>query len=146
GKVSGKPDKVVDDKLTKELRVKAELEGLVDLSEFPFDKHLLYIGLIDKNENVTYEIDEAHSSIDSGAKLAGGTVADHFSTAAEKHKLSDGREISEAQFGITLSRPRLSAFFKSIVPVLFMVFVAGFTLILKPKSAAGRLSTATGGL
>jgi uncharacterized membrane protein len=40
----------------------------------------------------------------------------------------------------------LAAFFKSLLPVFFMVFVALFTLLLKPKSATGRLSTATGGL
>ena len=146
GKVSGKPDKVVDENLLKEYRIKTDLEGLVDLSEFPFDKHVLYIGLIDKNESVTYEVDEASSTIEPTAKLAGWQVADHFAVHTEKQKLEDGREISEAQLGIAIQRPRVSAFFKSLVPVLFMVFVAGFTLILKPKSAAGRLSTATGGL
>src|SRR5678816_2277513 len=45
-----------------------------------------------------------------------------------------------------IRRPRISAIFKSFVPVIFMVFVAAFTLLLKPKSAAGRLATATGGL
>jgi hypothetical protein len=146
GKVSGKPDKVVDEKLVKEYRIKADLEGFVDLSEFPFDKHVLSIGLIDKNENVTYEVDESDCSIEPTAKLAGWTIADHFVVHTEKQKLEDGRELSEAQLGIAISRPRVSAFFKSLVPVIFMVFVAGFTLILKPKSAAGRLSTATGGL
>jgi hypothetical protein len=146
GKVSGKPDKVVDEKLVKEFRVKADLEGLVDLSEFPFDKHLLYIGLVDKNENVTYAVDDTKSQIDPDIKLAGWSIGDHFAVHTETHKLSDGHEVSEAELGIELSRPRVSSFFKSLVPVLFMVFVAGFTLILKPKSAAGRLSTATGGL
>jgi hypothetical protein len=146
GKVNGKPDKVVDEKLVKEFRIKADLEGFVDLSEFPFDKHVLYIGLIDKNENVTYEVDETDSSIEPSVKLAGWSIAEHFVVHTEKQKLEDGRELSEAQLGIAISRPRVSAFFKSLVPVIFMIFVAGFTLILKPKSAAGRLSTATGGL
>jgi hypothetical protein len=146
GKVNGKPDKVVDEKLVKEYRIKADLEGFVDLSEFPFDKHVLYIGLIDKAENVTYEVDETDSTIEPSVKLAGWSIADHFVVHTEKQKLEDGRELSEAQLGIAISRPRVSAFFKSLVPVIFMIFVAGFTLILKPKSAAGRLSTATGGL
>jgi hypothetical protein len=146
GKVSGKPDKVVDEKLLKELRIKADLEGLVDLSEFPFDKHVLYIGLVDKNENVHYEIDEHESTIEDTVKLAGWAIEPHFAVHTEKQKLADGRELSEAQLGIAIGRPRVSAFFKSLVPVIFMVFVAGFTLILKPKSAAGRLSAATGGL
>src|ERR1700733_12833240 len=73
GKVVGKPDMVVDEKFTKEFRIKADLEGLVDLSEFPFDKHLLYIGLVDENENVTYEVDEHASTIEESVKLAGWT-------------------------------------------------------------------------
>jgi hypothetical protein len=146
GKVVGKPDKVVDEKLLKEFRIKAELEGLVDLAEFPFDKHVLYIGLTDKNEGVNYLVDENRSSIEDSVKLAGWTIAPHFAVHTEKQKLEDGRELTEAQLGIALSRPRAAAFFKSLVPVFFMVFVAGFTLILKPKSAAGRLGTATGGL
>ena len=146
GKVVGKPDMVVDEKFTKELRIKADLEGLVDLSEFPFDKHQLYIGLVDENENVTYEVDEHASTIEESVKLAGWTIDPHFAVHTEKQMLSDGRQISEAQLGIALSRPRASAFFKSLVPVIFMVFVAGFTLLLKPKSASGRLTAATGGL
>ncbi len=146
GKLAGKPDKVVDEKLLKEFRIKAELEGLVDLSEFPFDKHLLYIGLIDKNEGVNYLVDEKRSTIEDSVKLAGWTIAPQFTVHTEKQKLEDGRELTEAQLGISLSRPRASAFFKSLVPVFFMVFVAGFTLLLKPKSATGRLTTATAGL
>jgi hypothetical protein len=146
GKLVGKPDRVVDEPLLKEYRVKAELEGLVDLSEFPFDKHVLYIGLTDKNEGLQYQIDEHKSTIDQAVKLAGWTIAPELAVHTAKQHLEDGREITEAQLGIALSRPRASAFFKSLVPVFFMVFVAAFTLILKPKSAAGRLTTATGGL
>jgi len=146
GKMTGAPDKVVDDALLKQFRIKAELEGLVDLSDFPFDKHVLTIGLVDRNEGVKYTVDENHSHIDDSVKLAGWTIAPTFTVHTETQKLEDGREISEAQLGIGLSRPRASAFFKSLVPVFFMVFVAGFTLILKPKSATGRLATATGGL
>ncbi len=146
GKVNGKPDQVVDEPLLKEFRIKAELEGLVDLSEFPFDKHVLYIGLVDRNERVQYQIDEQKSAIQDSVKLAGWAIAPHFAVHTEKQRLEDGREISEAQLGIALSRPRASAFFKSLVPVFFMIFVAGFTLLLKPKSATGRLTTATGGL
>jgi hypothetical protein len=40
----------------------------------------------------------------------------------------------------------LMATFKSVVPVLIMMFVAAFTLLLKPKSAGGRLTAATAGL
>lgn len=145
GKIGSK-EKLVDDKLTKEFKVKADLEALVDLSEFPFDKHVLYVSMIDKNPEVSYDFDSSDTGMDDDVKLAGWSIDPTFATNVEKHKLENGHEISELQFGIVIKRPTIASFFKSLVPVFFMVFVAGFTLLLKPKSAAGRLSTATGGL
>ena len=55
-------------------------------------------------------------------------------------------EDEQLVFDVSITRPVLASFFKTLVPVFFMIFVAGFTLLLKPKSAAGRLSAATGGL
>ncbi len=146
GKITGK-ETVVDEKLLKEFKVKADLEAFVDLSEFPFDRHVLYLGLIDKNPHLNhYEFDASANGMDDGVKLAGWEINPKFETNVEKIKLGDGIEISELQFGIEITRPRIASFFKSLIPVFFMVFVAGFTLLLKPKSASGRLSAATAGL
>ena len=60
--------------------------------------------------------------------------------------MGDGHKVAQIHFAIEAKRPALMATFKSVVPVLIMIFVAAFTLLLKPKSAAGRLATATGGL
>jgi hypothetical protein len=146
GKINGK-EKVLDEKLLKEFKVKADLEAFVDLSEFPFDRHVLYLGLLDKNPNLYhYEFEPSTTGMDDSVKLAGWEVNPHFATNVEKLKLGDGHEIHELQFGIEIKRPTTASFFKSLVPVFFMVFVAAFTLLLKPKSAAGRLSAATAGL
>jgi hypothetical protein len=147
GKITGH-EPLVDEPLHKEWRIKSELEGYVDLSEFPFDHHVLTIGLVDKGDplNVTYEIDPSTSTIDNDIKLPGWSIDPKIHASVEKHALGAGLEVEEAQVGVGISRPRLSAFFKTLVPVFFMVFVAGFTLLLKPKSAAGRLTTASAGL
>lgn len=145
GKITGK-EKMRDEKLEKEFKIKAELEAFVDLSEFPFDSHALYIGLADKNiETYHYEFDTAlGAKVDDNVKLAGWQIS---AMAAGVEKVSfDGRELNELRFAVEITRPKIASFFKSLVPVFFMVFVAGFTLLLKPKSAAGRLSAATGGL
>lgn len=42
------------DPLVKIFKVKAELEGVIDLSEFPFDSHVLPLSVEDRNELVTY--------------------------------------------------------------------------------------------
>jgi hypothetical protein len=147
GKITGK-EKIIDDKLEKAFRVKAELEAVVDLSEFPFDRHLLYVGLADKGDplNVKYVADDKDSGIDPAIKLAGWAIEPKLASAVMTHKLDAHHEVQEAQFGIAIGRPRVAAVFKTLVPVCFMIFVAGFTLLLKPKSAGGRLSAATGGL
>lgn len=147
GKITSR-EKLTDEKLHKEMRVKAELEAVVDLSEFPFDKHLLYVGLIDKADplDVRYVFDENETSIEPDVKLAGWEVSTKLATNVEQHKLDDTHHVEEAQFAIAIGRPKLAAAFKTLVPVFFMFFVAAFTLLLKPKSAAGRLSAATGGL
>lgn len=146
GKITGK-EKLLDEKLEKSFRVKAELEAFVDLSEFPFDKHLLYIGIVDKGDplGTRFVIDEQETGFDPNIKLAGWEIASHLATHVETHKI-ENFEIHEAQFGCAIQRPRLAAICKTLLPVCFMIFVAGFTLLLKPKSAAGRLSAATAGL
>lgn len=147
GKITGK-EKLVDEKLVKAFRVKAELDAIVDLSEFPFDKHVLYIGLADKGDpmNVKYAVDANTSSVDAAVKLAGWEVGAELVTSTQTHKLDEQNEVQEALYGVAIARPRVAAVFKTLVPVFFMIFVAGFTLLLKPKSAGGRLSAATGGL
>lgn len=146
GKVTGK-EKLFDEKLEKSFRVKAELDAIVDLSEFPFDKHVLLVNFVDKGDplNTKYVIDEQETGLDPSIKLAGWEIASKLASHVETHKL-EGHEIQEAQFGIAIQRPRLAAFGKTLLPVCFMIFVAGFTLLLKPKSASGRLSAATAGL
>ena len=72
GKITGK-EKLIDDKLVKELKVKAELSGLVDLTQFPFDEHILPIQIIDKANptGIVYELDREETKIDEDIKLAG---------------------------------------------------------------------------
>ncbi|WP_169927751.1 hypothetical protein [Labilithrix luteola] len=151
GKVVSK-EKVADLPTLKIFRVKAELEANVDLSEFPFDKHTLPITLTDKDDDVTYVSDPAlltqfkMPSVNPEIRLAGWNVDTVLMPRVVTHKLEGGLEFKEASFDLPIARPVLASFFKTLVPVFFMIFVAGFTLLLKAKSAAGRLTAATGGL
>jgi hypothetical protein len=151
GKITGK-DKVADEELLKIYKVKAELEAQVDMAEFPFDKHVLSFVIGDKDENITVVHDDAilkqigMPTINPEIKLAGWTLDKKLEPKVVTHKLEGGLSISELTYDMKIERPRLASFFKTLVPVFFMIFVAGFTLLLKPKSAAGRLTAATGGL
>src|SRR5579883_776366 len=48
GKLLGKPEKLKDEPLFKEYKLKAELSAILDFSEYPFDSHALQIVLEDK--------------------------------------------------------------------------------------------------
>lgn len=147
GKISGKPEKLHDEPLFKVFKVKAELAAVVDLGEYPFDNHALPIVLEDKGDpaQIKYTIDAEHTGVRPDIKLPGWDVTQFAATAAEEDD-GAGEKISQVHYAIEAKRPALMAFFKSIVPIMIMLFVAAFTLLLKPKSAAGRLSAATGGL
>ena len=146
GRITGK-EKLVDEKRHKVFKLKTELAGLVDLGEFPFDEHVLPLELEDKSDptGVVFVLDESTTTIAPDVKLAGWELT-HWGAQIEKEDIGGGESISQIQFGLAITRPRVAGFFKSLMPVFFMVFVALFSLLLKPKSAAGRLSTATGGL
>jgi hypothetical protein len=156
GKFTSREEEKATSPLEKIFKVKAELEATVDLSEFPFDSHTLPLSIEDKNEAVTYHFDPSlnaeylrgmgiASTVNPGVKLAGWTIDKDMRAHIVKQKI--GANVDEQLvFDIAISRPTLASLFKTLVPVFFMVFVAAFTLLLKPKSAAGRLSAATGGL
>jgi hypothetical protein len=146
GKITGK-ELLHDEPLKKIFKMKAELAGNIDLGEFPFDAHVLPISLEDKEdpENTTVELDKEHTSIDDDIKLAGWTLT-KWEAHVEKEEIGDGKHISQLVYGVDIERPRAAGLLKSIVPVLFMVMVAGLTLLLKPKSAVARMTAATGAL
>jgi hypothetical protein len=147
GKLLGKPEKLHDEPLVKVYKVKAELGAIVDLSQYPFDDHQLEITLVDKGdpEQIRYVVDKESMGLKDSVKLPGWDVTG-WSALASEDDLGDGQKIAQVHYFIGARRPALMATFKSVVPVLIMLFVAAFTLLLKPKSAAGRLAAATGGL
>ena len=122
----------------------ADFDAVVDLSEFPFDKHTLPLVLSDRDENVHYKYDaKALAEVElpvmsPDVKLPGWNVSNDLKHQLITQKLPGGGEAQSHAFTIDIQRPRLASFFKTLVPVFFMIFVAGFTLLLKPKSAAGR--------
>jgi hypothetical protein len=144
------------DPLVKLFSVKAELFAEIDLSEFPFDQHVLPLSIQDKNEAYEYTYstefaDEvlkelgAKSFVDPDVKLAGWSVGGTLEPRVVKRSVGKFEE-EQLQFEVTIKRPLLASFFKTLVPVFFMIFVAGFMLLIKPKGATGRLAAATGGL
>lgn len=147
GKVVGKPEKIHDEPLFKILKLKGELSAVVDLSEYPYDNHALTVVLEDKGDpaQVKLVLDREHTGVRDSIRLPGWDISQWAAEVGEED-VGDGTKISQIHYAILAHRPALMATFKSVIPVVIMIFVAAFTLLLKPKSAAGRLSAATGGL
>ena len=144
GKMTGKAEKLHDDKLLKVFRIKAELTGVIDLSKYPFDNHELPIILRDKGDPEQIVYADASADETPAVKIPGWDIG------KSEHEIGqlddgDGKTVSLVGYNIVVKRPISMAVFKTIVPVLIMIFVAAFQLLLKPKSASARLSGATAG-
>jgi hypothetical protein len=136
-----------DGKILKVFKARGEFEADVDLSEFPFDKQTLLVPLVDKHsDKYQYHGNVKASGLDPAVKLAGWNVLPKVGVFSMKQEVAPGMVEASTTMGIQIERPRLAAFFKTLAPACFMIFVAAFTLLLRPKSASGRLTAATAGL
>jgi len=147
GKLSGKPEELHSDKLFKIFKLKAEASAVIDLADYPYDNHELPLVLEDDGdpEQVKYEVDGSASSVRPDIRVPGWDVTEWMADTRDVDD-GDGTKTTQLVFDVNAVRPRLAATFKTVIPVVIMLFVAAFTLLLKPKSAAGRLSAATSGL
>lgn len=147
GKLTTK-ELIVDKPELKVYRMRGEFTANVDLSEFPFDRHELPLVLHDRSFKTILERDPAPeaSKIDVDMRIPGWSLLGLEWTQDDEVVVPGELVHSAAGVSLRIERPRVASFFKSLVPLAFMIFVAGFSLLLKPKSAAGRLTTATGAL
>jgi hypothetical protein len=104
-------------------------------------------------EDKTRTIDEIkyvpindQSGIDESIAFTGWNL-DGWSTEAKEHtyELYD-ETYSQYVFNIDISRITLSAFFKTFLPVFFMVLILMFSFIMDPDKIATRLTIATSSL
>lgn len=148
GKATSK-ELIVDEPQHKVYRIKADLAGEIDLSEFPFDHHELPIVITEDPKaptNIKLEIDKEHTSIEKDVKIPGWQLAD-VETEVSTRKvegIADG--ISEATFNMIVRRPVVAATFKNLLPVVFIILVSWSALFLAAKAIANRLALITGGL
>jgi len=144
GEIKGKPEKLVDEPLRKVFRVKAELAADIDLSDFPFDHHILTIDVVDHDAtDVTFVVDDEEKGDASDVKIPGWeVVGDH--TEVEAEDIGSGLKVSHYQYGVEVKRPTIAAIAKNLMPAMVMVLVLLVSLFMKPKMAPARLAAGTG--
>jgi len=142
-------DTIIDEPDEKFYRIVANLNSPVDLREFPFDTQSMHIRIEDKthtSNEVTYVPDTGQSGIDDSIAFTGWNI-DGWSAESVAHEYGVYNETySQYVFSIAISRIPLSSFFKTFLPVLFMVLIVMFTFIMDPDKITTRLTVSTSSL
>jgi hypothetical protein len=147
GELIGAPEKVRDEKLVKIFKMKAELNSIMDFSEFPFDRHVLPIILEDRQNpsGVTFELDQEHNGVDADLRLAGWNVVKHAAEVVQRD-MGEGLNVSQVRYGVLIERPQVAAITKTLLPLGLLLLVSGITLLVRPKNATARWMAAIGAL
>jgi len=122
-----------------EYRVRGDFIRTFDFTRYPYEAHELTVELEHKNLNIYYLIYEADptSSVDETVNVAGWEVG-NFETDVTEHAY--GEEVySKFLFKITLKRPTLSAFIKSVLPVSVITMISLLAFFISPQNFAQRI-------
>jgi hypothetical protein len=139
-------DLITDAPTEKFYRIQASLYSHMNFEDYPFDKKTLSIDIEDKNDdddNVVYIYDASHSGIDSDLALNGWQL-DGFKGAVFHHYYPVyNQSFSRLEFDIDLRRPGMSSAIKSLLPVLFIIFVIFIASFIKDEMVDTRLTINT---
>ncbi|MFA5019945.1 MAG: hypothetical protein WC533_02500 [Candidatus Pacearchaeota archaeon] len=136
-------EKIIDTPNEKFYRVQANLVSPIDLKKFPFDKQKLEIILEDKKkttEELVYIPDEESSGIDESIIFIGWEM-DNWTAYNKNHKYDIyGETYSQYVFEIPISRITVNAFFKTFLPITFIILVMLSSFVLDPDKITTRLA------
>jgi hypothetical protein len=122
-----------------EYRVRGDFIKTFDFSYYPFETHKLTIELEHKNLNASYLTFEADptSNVDEGVNVAGWEIGD-FKASVTEHSYGD-EAYSRFVFSITLKRPVISSFFKSVLPITVITTISLLAFAISPQNFAQRI-------
>jgi len=126
-------------------RIQANLNSPVNLKGFPFDQQKMEIILEDKDdvyEKIRFLPLKKESGIDESIVFTGWNI-DGWEAKSRKHNYDIyGETYSQFIFAVNISRIALSSFFKTFLPIFFIVLVVVFSFILDPDKITTRLGMA----
>lgn len=138
-------DKIIDTVSEKFYRIQANLNSPIDLKRYPMDSQKLQIIIEDKKATtdlVRFVPNLKESGIDREIVFAGWKISD-WSAVEEKHYYKVYDEIySRYVFTIPIERISLNSFFKTFLPVIFIVLVMLSSYFLNPDKITTRLAMA----
>jgi len=142
-------EKIIDEPNEKFYRIQANLNSPVDLRRFPFDSQQMHIILEDKKlttENLVYVPIMGESGMDESISFTGWNI-DGWDADVKEHRYDIYDETySQYIFTVNISRIFINSFFKTFMPVLFIVLILLFSFIMDPDKITTRLAVSTSSL
>jgi len=122
-----------------EYRVRGDFIKTFDFSRYQFETHELTVELEHKNLNATYLqlTEDSSSNIDETASVAGWNLG-NFETQVTEHSYGD-EAYSRFVFSLSLSRPALSSFIKSVLPIAVITTISLLAFFISPQNFAQRI-------
>ncbi len=124
-----------------EYRVKGDFITVFDFTRYPFESHELPVVLEHKTLNISRIVFEQdpESTIEPAANVAGWNLGG-FQTEVTEHAYD--RVFSRFVFSVNLSRPIVSAFIKSVLPVSVITMISILAFFMSPTNFAQRITLA----
>ncbi|MBI2900737.1 MAG: hypothetical protein HYY17_11185 [Planctomycetes bacterium] len=129
-----------------EYRVQASLYEQFDFHHYPFDTQTLTIQLEDKRlgmKELQFTPNKSDAGIDPKIVLTGWKITGWDHAATEQKYTGDDDSFHRFVMTTKLKRAGFSSPLKVFVPLACFLMVMGITLLLRPGSAEGRLTTNT---
>ncbi len=122
-----------------EYRVRGDFIKTFDFSQYPFEAHTLTVELEHKNLNASYLSFEADptSNVDEAVNVAGWEIGG-FEASVTEHSYGD-EAYSRFVFSITLKRPVISSFIKSVLPIAVITTISLLAFAISPQNFAQRI-------
>jgi len=123
-----------------EYRAKGDFVKTFDCSRYPFDSHRLAVEVEHKNMNTSYLVytPDPDSSVDGGVNVVGFDLKG-FETSVVEHAFS-GTVFSKFVFDVTASRPVMSSFIKSVLPISIITSISLLAFFIPPQRFTERIS------
>ncbi|MGB9915449.1 MAG: hypothetical protein ACPLIG_07745 [Candidatus Bathyarchaeales archaeon] len=123
-----------------EYRVRGDFIKTFDFTQYPFESHELTVMLEHKNLDVSSMVfkESAESGIEPAASVVGWELRD-FKTSVIEHAYGEDK-YSRFVFSVTLARPQVSSFLKSVLPILFITTISLLAFFMSPQNFSQRIA------
>jgi hypothetical protein len=136
-------DKIVDKPDEKFYRIQANLNSPINLKKFPFDDQKMQIILEDKDlttEELIYVPDLEQSGLDESIFITGWYIENWTAETKTHYYPVYDETYSQYVFTIPISRVIINSFFKTFLPIIFIILVMLSSFVLDPDKITTRLA------